>query len=49
MTIKLSLRWWVMPYVALLKTFCAVTMLTPSHEKLALLIVKHGIKTEVKK
>ena len=43
LTIKVSLRWWLLIYLHCLAIFCLVTCMTPDPEKLHA-VIRRGIK-----
>lgn len=46
-SVRITMRWWVRPYVSAIAWFAAMTGAVPDHDKLGRLIVRHGFKVRV--
>lgn len=44
LTLHMSMRWWVMPYVHTLILFCQLTGCEPDFNKVCEFIVRHGFR-----
>lgn len=47
LSVRIRVRWWVIPYIGALAFFSQLTGLTPDPEKAAGLIMRYGTKFEV--
>lgn len=46
MTVSVTWRWWLKPYILTLAFFCAITGLQPDWQKFSRMVVR-GLKVEV--
>lgn len=42
-TVKVRVRWWVMPYLSALAFFCRATGAEPDEEKVAAFVLRWGV------